>query len=307
MEIFFENDNLYNSPLFSPEDRGPPTYNAANLYEDYGNYDDNFGSECHKLCDDNNSNINNRLFALPTRETLNEKEIKNKDKVKTNQIKVEETQINYPNEKEKNETKKNGLLGRKRKGDSGSGDHNKFSEDNLRRKCKHLVLDSTFNFINKKIKEKYEGKIGCGRFIRQLLILNQKQKSDASIQFNKDFLNKNLGEIFSEIISSRYTTYHPYHNKYLIKMLTNEQNEDKKNYFTKLFSISFADCLKHFRGSKKIEELEGMNGFDSIKYKFESDADYLKSLEYYIMNYDEIMNKKRTRKANKTEKIVKEP
>lgn len=42
-----------------------------------------------------------------------------------------------------------------------------------------------------------------------------------------------------------------------------------------------------------------MNGFDNIKSKYENDEDYLKSLEYYIMNYEEIINNKRTRKENK--------
>ena len=70
--------------------------------------------------------------------------------------------------------------------------------------------------------------------------------------------------------------------------------------------IKFVDCLKHYRGSNKIEELEGMNGFDKIKSKYENDADYLKSLEYHIMHYEEIMKRKRARKENKKEKEVKE-
>ena len=36
-----------------------------------------------------------------------------------------------------------------------------------------------------------------------------------------------------------------------------------------------------------------------IKSKYEDDIDYLKSLEYYIRNYEEILNKKRIRKSNK--------
>jgi hypothetical protein len=257
----------------------------------------------NKPCN-NNTNKNNALFGLPTRATLNEKEIQDKDKDedKMNLIKQEEIYINLPVEKDKNGTKKKSSLGRKRREDSGSGLHNKFSDDNLRRKIKHLVLDNTFNFINDKIYEKYNGNISNGRFVKKLLILNQKQISDASIPFNKGFLNKTLGDIYSDKISTRYTSYHPFHNKLLIQILTSDDNEDKKDYFKKLFSITFVDCLKHFRGSIKIEELEGLNGFDNIKSKYEDDSDYLKSLEYYIMHYEEIMNNKRTRKTNKKEK-----
>ena len=264
----------------------------------------------NKPCN-NNTNRNNPLFGLPTRDTINEKEIedkdKDKDKDKMNHIIPEDTYINYPAETDKIETKKKSSLGRKRRDDSEGGEHNKFSDDNLRRKCKHLVLDNTFNFINDKIKDKYNGNIGNGRYVKKLLTLNQKQISDATIAFNKVFLNKTLGDIYSEKISSRYNSYHPFHNKYLIKILTSDENKDK-DYFKKLFSITFVDCLKHFRGSIKIEELEGLIGFDDIKSKYEDDSDYLKSLEYYIMNFEEIMkNKKtRTRKANKKEKKVDE-
>ena len=302
MENFFYNDNCDinddSFPFFS-EDKGS-LINNTDSFEDYEDYEDNFYPDYKKFYEQN-ININNRLCTLPTKSTMNEKKNNDKDndKDKISQIKANEAHINNSIEKDKNVTIKKGLLGRKRKDDIRNGDHNKFSEDNLRRKCKHLVLESAFNFINGKIKEKYNGNIGNGRFIRQLLILNHKQKSDASIQFNKDFLNKTLGDIFSEKISSRYTIYNPYHNKCLIKLLTGNEDEEKKIYFSKLFSITFVDCLRHFRGSKKIEELEGMNGFDKIKSKFENDADYLKSLGYYIMQYEEIMNNKRARKDNK--------
>ena len=135
-------------------------------------------------------------------------------------------------------------------------------------------------------------------------MINQKQISEASIQFNKDFLNKTLGEIFSEDISARYTSYHQKHNCFLIKALTNEKDEDKKNYFKKLFNITFKDCLKHFRGSQKVEELEGMKGFNDIKPKYIDDIDYLSCLESNIMNYEEIINNKKTRNSKKKEKEI---
>ena len=228
-----------------------------------------------------------------------------KAKDEMNHIKDKTNVNNEPiNKKEKiNKKGKNFLLGRKKREDLGSGKHNKFCDDNLRKKCKHLVLDNTFNFINDKIKEMYNGNLGKGMFVKKLLILNQKQKSEASIQYNKDFMKKSLVEIFSEEISSRYTIHHPSHNYFLIKALSNEKDKNKKNYFTKLFSITFIDCLKHFIGSKKIEELEGLKTFENVKEKYEDDEDYLKSLEYCIMNYEDIINNKRTRirKENKKE------
>ena len=289
METFLESENNMENSLFY----SPKMFNFSGNEQEFG-----FGLSQPYFEDINNNNI---VCGLPTNETtINEKENK-KNKDEMNHFKTEEVYLNNQIKSDKNEKKKKSLLGRKRKGDSGIGSHSKYSDDNLRRKCKHLVLDNDLKFLNEQIEEKYNGNIGHGIFVKQLLIINQKQKSDNTIQSNKDFLKKTLGEIFSENISSKYTTYKPCHNKLLINELKNEKDEDKKNYFKKLFSITFIDSLKHFRGTENIDELKGMKGFNDIKSKYKDDTDYLKSLEYYIMNYEEILNKKRIRKSKKKE------
>ena len=241
----------------------------------------------------NNNIIANNIIGLPTKETMSI----NEKKDERNPIKDDKTNYtNYSIDKKKKINKKGqiSLLGRKKRAESQDGEHNKFSDDNLRKKVKHLVLDTAFKFINDKINEIYKGNIGHGIFIKKLLLINQKQKSESSIQYNKDFLQKTLGEIFSEKISSRYTKHNPYHNYFLIKALTSDKNENN-NYFKKLFNITFIDCLEHFIGIKKVEELEGLDTFENIKTKYEDDADYLKSLKFCIMNYEKIINNKRTR------------
>ena len=47
------------------------------------------------------------------------------------------------------------VLGRKKKENEGLGEHNKFSDDNIIRKIKHVILDSVMKFINKKIHNLY--------------------------------------------------------------------------------------------------------------------------------------------------------
>ena len=269
---------------------------------DLSDYRQNFDFDFNEPADKNIIPNNNIKLSSESNMNINEKKdemIPIKD-YKTNYT-------NYPIDKKKKTNKKGQInfLGRKKRTDSESGKHNKFCDDNLRKKCKHLVLDTALNFINGKIKEIFNGDIGEGAFIKKLLILNQKQKSESSIQYNKDFLKKSLGEIFSEKISSKYTKYNPSHNYYLIKALTNDKNENK-NYFKKLFNITFIDCLKHFIESKKIEELEGLDTFEKVKTKFKDEEDYLKCLSYYIMNYEDIINNKRARirKENKKEKKI---
>jgi len=175
--------------------------------------------------------------------------------------------------------------------------HTRFSDDNLRRKVKHIVLQNTMNFINEKIREIY-GNIGSGIFIKKLLIINQRQKTNATILFNKEFLNKTLGEIFSEDISSRYTNNRKDHNKILIEKLMEDKDEAKKNYFQKLFNITFVDCLEHFRGDKEIEELKGLISFKDLELEDKNkDKEYQETLNHYVYNYEIITSRKKERKS----------
>jgi hypothetical protein len=215
MEPFFEFDNYSENSLFSLN---------LNDYE-YVGFDYNNGF----FKDINEDNIK---CGISTKETMNKNKSKNKEnKDEMNQIKDDEIFPNYSNEKDKNEKRKTNPLGRKKKGESGSSErHSKYSNDKLICKIKHLVLDNALKFINDKIEEIYNGKISHGLFIKKLLIINKKQISDVSAQFNKEFLNKTLGEIYSANISTRYNTYRSCHNSTLIKELTSEKDDDKQKY-----------------------------------------------------------------------------
>ena len=197
--------------------------------------------------------------------------------------------------------------GRKRKREDAMEEkveHNKFSDDNVRRRCKHLVLKNTMDFINGSIKRIYNGNIGNGIFKKELQTINQKQMQDATITFNQNFLNKSLGDIFSEDISGRYTNLPSNHNKLLIMKLIDEPDEEKKNYFINLFNITFINALKHFNGQIVIPELIGLKCFrdlkDEVTNKYPEDGeDYYVSLKYYFDNFEEIILNKRARKARK--------
>ena len=175
------------------------------------------------------------------------------------------------------------------------GEHNKFSDDNLRRKVKHLVLKNVFDFINEKIRSMYRV-INKGIFTKQLLTINQKQISDATILFNKKFLEKPLKDIFSVEISKRYTNYLESHNKNLINFLMNEEeDENKRVYFNNLFNLKFIECLEHFRGTADYIHLEGMKTFDEIKDDFAKDKNYLDVLTKYVEEYENITRNKKER------------
>ncbi len=206
--------------------------------------------------------------------------------------------------KAKENTNDNKTVIKKKRGRPGTaettGDHNKFSDDNLRRKVKHLLIDNLLSFINNKIYKIYKGQVGNGIFVKKLLTLNQRQKTDSTIQFNKDLLQKSLGEIFSDDISAKYTIFPLEHNKNLIIKFLNEEDEEKKEYFNKLFSITFMDSLEHFRGSKIINELKGLKGIESIK---SDDEEYLSQLRFYFNNYEKIIFNKKSRNRKNQKKM----
>ena len=187
------------------------------------------------------------------------------------------------------------LLGRKMKGSSEKERIGRYSTDNILKKIKTYFLSCLFIFINLVIKNKYNGNIGHDIFQKQLLKIN-KQKILSSKE-NKHLLNKSLKEIFSEVISPKYSNfYNKDHNRYLIQNLLNEGDEAKRFFFNKLFNLTFIECLKHFRGSVIIEELNGLESLDNILKKFEDDRDYREIFKFYIFHFEEIIKRKRINK-----------
>ena len=70
--------------------------------------------------------------------------------------------------------------------------HNKYSDDNMRKKCKNIILKYAIIFINSKIKEIYKGDIGNGSLKKQLKILKQNNKIKSTVEIDKIFLEKLL-------------------------------------------------------------------------------------------------------------------
>ena len=200
----------------------------------------------------------------------------------------------------------NQFLGNKRKNDSKEikkkqkKTHTKYTYDNLKRECKHLVIESARDFINKKIFEEYNGDIGEGILVKKLLTLNQEQKKNSKVEFNKVFINRTLKDILSEKITKGFKFYPEDHNKRVIEKVLQE----KKDKFERIFNITFIECLEHFIGIKQYDELEGLTIFseykDKIVKKYEEDGEnYYQNLEVFLKEYKErINNSKPKQKRN---------
>lgn len=209
--------------------------------------------------------------------------------------------INLYTTNEKNFSFTNILLNKKRKKNDdirkSKKKHTKFSYDNLKNKCKHLVIENLMKFLNDKINEAYEGKIGNGLTIKKLLKMNQSQKANADVEFNKKFITKNLKEIFSQNITQKISLYEPDHNKRLIDTILSE----KKDKFEKLFNLTFIQCLEHFVGDKEIEELKGLKLFSELKEeivkKYEKDGEsYYQNLNIFLKEFEKKINRAKPRK-----------
>ena len=250
------------------------------------------------------SNLNINLDERDTNEITNENLIKkNKKSIKKKKEDLAENLIIDLNEsinQNSDEKKDKKILGRKRKNESDDkAKHNRFADDNSRRKVKRIIISELQNFINEKIYEKYDGDIGEGMNKKKLMKLCQDQISDAKIQFNKDFLNKSLEEIFSQKISGRITNYDDERNKEIIIELKNEQNAEISDYFKGLFNLTFKTCLDYFRDDEvRNNYLEGLKKFSDIKEDFQETEgkDYTEHIEAYIKKYEIILNNKKPRK-----------
>ncbi len=223
-----------------------------------------------------NANMNNLLKSNNSYQSK-------KDLIRIQKNQREEVKKEEEKEDEK-EIYKGRILGRKRKDSFREVEHDKYAIDNQIKKVKSNLLHFLLKFINSKIKEKYKGKSK----VDLLKKLGQKEFIISNVDSDKCFLKQKIKNIFSKNISTKYKKYKSDHNEKLILKILNE----KKESFEKLFNLSFLDCLEHFRGTKRFPELDGMITLEIYKEKFNNDTNYLDTLKYLIMNYEDMISRR---------------
>ena len=282
--------------------------NPSNSFEIYSEGDLNSS----KIVEENlNDNLDTNL-ELSTKENrvIKINNVYNTYKIENYNFFIQGVQIF--NKKDKNNKEIN-KRGRKRKRNDNESDnnktlktHTKFTDDNLTKKSKNIILKYALKFINEKIEEIYQGDIGEGKFKKELKIISQKNKVKSTVNIDKSFLDKNLKDIFSENISGRFNNFPKTYNKTLIESLLNEEDEEKKSYFIELFNITFSDCLDYFMDNKNNnKKLEGFVKFSSIKESLiqQEGKNYIDAFIYFLKNFKNIINNKKSRRRNKDDKI----
>ena len=157
----------------------------------------------------------------------------------------------------------------------------KYKFDYLRRKLKILVINNVFEFIQLKIKnnddklKKIEGNI----------------KREKKIDFERTFIKKTLGEIFSNKVSDRFSTVQ---NKDTFNQKKIDSLKKSSDELKTIFDITFIECLNHFIGKKHLELLSGMKTFEEMEFDDEIEQ---KSLWYVCYNYEHLITTSRPRKS----------
>lgn len=166
---------------------------------------------------------------------------------------------------------------------------------NLIRRVKRIVFDSIMKFDNIIISKLYKN-LGNGISIKKLFKNNHSQTKQIGTLYNKDLLNKTQGEIFSEKITKKFTSFPLDHNKQLIESLLNEKDEVKRKIFRNLFNKTLLECINHLIGKKKYKELEGLEDiYKSKMIELDKDEEYKDELKYILNNIEKIFNSKKPR------------
>lgn len=195
--------------------------------------------------------------------------------------------------------KENKMLQKKRNKNNSFGKykgiHNKFSTDNVLRRIKSTLLNLIRIFINSLIAKTYKGKIKNGILKRELKKIDANQFK--RIDDYKQLLNKTLKDIFSLVISKKYSNFLPEYNKNLINTLLKEKDKEKTEIFTKIFNLTFFQCLNHFSGTIFIDELKELKSIDEVCEDF-LDEEYARLFRTICLEFVESISRKKSRNKN---------
>lgn len=281
-DLFNYDINLFQNIYSFPSKKHFPEIKEGKIFAK-----DNSKSQQCKIKNDSNLEFKeNKIDEFNNKEYFSINDKKKNDSVDI----LEKLKAEFLNKKDCSEKK----LGKKRE----FVKHTKYADDNLQRKCITIIMNNILEFINKRIKKIYNGKIGNGMNCKKLLNVQQKPNF-YTIEYIKNLLHKTLGEIFSDSISIKYSNYLSNYNILLIKKLLNEEDKDKRIYLEKLFGITFLQCAKKFAGIYNCDELDGFTTFNEYKNKLNQDSEYLEALKNYLINFEENIRRKKPKEKTK--------
>ena len=239
----------------------------------------------------------------------------NNKKVDTNSLPHKKESLNLSNINSNkleinNNYEKRNKLGRKRKKEKekyikeNTKVHDRNRRDNIQRKVKHIIIDSSLSLINKILKKIHGHKQSEKKFDYQLIKINYKLIENIKAENDIDFTKKTLKWIFCQKKSTKYTHYKKNHNANLIEISLNESNAEDKQLLKLILDMTFLEYMEFYfdKQFEHIETLKGLKTFDEYcmdnisKEKNPDDEKYVQSLRDYAYNY--IDNLKKIKKRN---------
>lgn len=170
--------------------------------------------------------------------------------------------------------------------------HNRFSNDNVKRRIKALYHKYIINLLNYLIQKRFK------KTKINFVFINSKITKDISIEFNRNLLNKKIKDIIINI-SKKYKNKD--HNINCIKFI--ESQNDNEELIT-ILNMTYKDLYEqYYLKSNKNYSLE--NSFEVHKKKLMNlyGEDYLKIFSENAENLIEFFMKGKNRKLRKCEEI----
>ena len=170
--------------------------------------------------------------------------------------------------------------------------HNKFSNDNIKRRIKSLYNKYIITLLNNTVRKKYK------KCRMKFLKMNIRIAKDIGIKYNKNLLNQTIKDIIINV-SNKYKNED--HNKNIINFI---ENQNKKEEILDILNMTYKDLyINYYLKSTKINSSE--NSFESHKEKLlilhgkEYLNKFIENAEHFV---DFFLNSK-NRKSKKFQEI----
>lgn len=171
--------------------------------------------------------------------------------------------------------------GRKFKNSKATRIHNKNSQDNIIRKFKRNLIDNFLKFVNKKFIDK----------TKEIKKIISSQSKNNNIDFNLNWLNKKLKEVYSENVSYIADKKKKCNNKEMIELIYKEQSETE---VIQILNKTVREAMNDYIGIP--ERVIGLTDLEEDKNQMknnnENDENYIKKYEYVSINFEAIYKKK---------------
>ena len=223
--------------------------------------------------------------------------------------------------------KNKGRKAKNSKNDNSESMHTKFSSDNMMRKIKNKVIESSRLLANRIIKE--ESKNSCNikfnLIIREFRKIQGSFSQELNIKFNCWFYQRKIKDIFSMEISNKYSTIEKKSNIELVNFIFSPLNE--KNFiktkvllntpFHQYYHDIFLNENKNWKAYYGIHENDQKYQIDyMIKNIKEEEREinndnlkYIKDINYLAHHYEQYFLQKKPRNVdynNKKNKYIKD-